>query len=82
MILSKLRYALMLRYAPTTKNNIEKVIGEKEMAYITKLILDKPECISSATLSILLESYQSLKSAVISSLPLELALVRILNERK
>jgi len=82
MILAKLRYALMLRYAPKTRDMIEKEISEHDMTYITELILKKPEYISSNTLSILLDSYQSLRNAVINELPLELALVKILNEGK
>lgn len=82
MILSKLRYALMLRYAPKMKNSIEGMISEHDMKYIMSLIESKPEYISSGTLSILLDAYQSLKNAVIAELPLELALVKILNERK
>ena len=81
MILSKLRYALMLRYAPRMKKDIEGLISEHDMEYISNLVASKPECISSGTLSILLESYQSLRHAVIVELPLELALVKILNER-
>ncbi|MEI7689153.1 MAG: DNA polymerase III subunit gamma/tau [Candidatus Nomurabacteria bacterium] len=82
MILSKLRYALMLRYAPKTKKDIEGVISENDMVYIINLIASKPEHISSSTLSILLNTYHSLKNAVINELPLEMALVEILNERK
>ena len=82
MILYKLRFALMLRYVPSTKKSIESTISEHDMEYITKLISTKPEHISSATLSILLESYQSLKNSVINELPLELALVKILNAEK
>jgi len=82
MILYKLRYALMLRYVSTTKKSIENIISERDMIYLTKLISTKPEHISSATLSILLEAYQSLHSAVISQLPLELALIKILNAEK
>lgn len=82
MILYKLRYALMLRYVPSTKKSIENAISERDMAYITKLISTKPEHISSSTLSILLEAYQSMHNAVISELPLELALVKILNAEK
>lgn len=82
MILFKLRYTLMLRYAPKMKKEIESAIGEHDMEYITNLIISKPEYISSSTLSILLDTYQSLKSAPISELPLEMALVEILNERK
>jgi DNA polymerase-3 subunit gamma/tau len=80
MILAKLRYALMLRYAPKTHKSIESVISEHDMAYITKLINDKPEHISSVSLSVLLDAYQSLRTAVISELPLELALIKILNK--
>lgn len=81
MILTKLRYALMLRYAPGTRSEIEAVLSEHDMTYITELIVSKPEHISSSTLSILLDTYQSLRNAIINELPLELALVKILNEK-
>lgn len=80
MILAKLRYALILRYAPKMKSSIERTISEHDMNYITNLVSSKPEHISSLTLSILLEAYQSIRNAVISELPIELALVKILNE--
>jgi DNA polymerase III gamma/tau subunit len=79
MILAKLRYALMLRYAPSEAKSIENLVSEHDMVYIRNLISAKPEHISSSTLSILLEAYQSLRTSVIAELPLELALVRILN---
>lgn len=82
MILYKLRYALMLRYAPSTEKSIEKAIGDRDFIYIKKLISEKPEHISSRTLLILIDAYQSLKSSVISSLPLELALIKILDAEK
>jgi DNA polymerase-3 subunit gamma/tau len=78
MILAKLRYALMLRYSPASKKSIEQVLSKEDMEYLTNLITSKPEHISSNTLMILLEAYQSQKSTVISSLPLELALIKIL----
>ncbi len=80
MILLKLRYALMLRYAPSTKKSIEELLSNDDLEFIEKLISSKPEHISSATLSILLDAYQDLRNAVISEIPLELALVKILNE--
>jgi DNA polymerase III subunit gamma/tau len=82
MILSKLRYALMLRYAPGTRKSIEGQVSVSDMEFIENLISSKPEHISSASLSVLLEAYQSLKTSVISELPLELALVKILNGKK
>jgi len=82
MILLKLRYALMLRYIPITRKHLEKNISEKDMTYLLNLIESKPEHISSNTLVVLLEAYQSLRSAVIEELPLELALIKILNVEK
>lgn len=82
MILYKLRYALILRYVPSMKKSIENNINERDMAYIERLIFTKPEHISSLSLSILLEAYQSMRNTVISQLPLELALVKILNVEK
>lgn len=80
MILAKLRFALMLRYSPVIKKNIEAVISSEDLEYLTNLISSKPKYISSSTLSFLLEAYQSQRNAFIDELPLELALVKILNK--
>ena len=82
MILAKLRFTLMLRYAPSTKGYIETMVSARDLEYMKNLIVSKPEHISSSSLSILLEAYQSQKNAIISSLPLELALIKILNAEK
>jgi len=79
MILSRLRYALILRYIPNSKKSIENNINEQDLNYLIKLVSTKPEHISSNTLSILLEAYQALRFSVINQLPLELALIKILN---
>ncbi len=78
MILSTLRYALMLRYAPNTKAKIASSLSAHDMEFISDIIKDKPEFITSRTLSVLLEAYQSTRFAFIAELPLELALVDIL----
>jgi DNA polymerase-3 subunit gamma/tau len=79
MILSKLRYALMLRYSADSKKYLTDKISNEELHYLTTLVSSKPAHISSLSLSILLEAYQSSRTAVIDELPLELALVKILN---
>ena len=79
MILNKLRYALMLRYASSMKKSIEDSISLHDMVYITKLIENKPEHISSSSLDLLLEAYQNTSKAAINELPLILALTKILN---
>lgn len=82
MILAKLRFALMLRYSPDSLKYIESSVSGHDITFIKNLIISKPEFISSSSLSILLNSYQMLKTAVIRELPLELALVEILNAKK
>lgn len=82
MIISKLRFALMLRYVPNMKKSIEGVISEHDMLYITELVSSKPEYITSSTLVLLLEAYQSIRNAVIKELPLEMVLAKILNAEK
>jgi len=82
MILYKLRYALMLRYAPSIKKSIENILSTEDLNYLEKLIFNKPTTITSNTLSILLETYQDTRNAVICQLPLELALIKILNVDK
>jgi DNA polymerase-3 subunit gamma/tau len=81
MIIAKLRYALMFRYAPATKKSLETTLSEHDIQYITSLVDRKSPHITSATLVTLLEAYQSLRTSVISSLPLELALVNILDAK-
>ncbi len=82
MILSMLRHALMLRYAPSMKSKISDSLSEVDMEFLVDIVSKKPEHISSRTLLILLDSYQSLRYSFISELPLELALVNILNNEK
>lgn len=82
MILYKLRYALMLRYSPNMKDKILNIVGEKDFETINKLVESKPDYISSKTLSLLLEAYQSLKYSVSVELPLELALIKIFDVEK
>ncbi len=80
MVLSHLRYALMLRYAPNIKESLKEKLSVHDMEFLSALISDKPEHISSKTLSILLDAYQKGRYAFISELPLELALVEILSK--
>ena len=82
MILAKLRYALMLRYAPAMKKEIENTVSKEDLDYLVTLVAQKPEHISSMTLMTLLDAYQSLRSSVIDSLPLEMALIKVLGVEK
>ena len=82
IILSYLRYALMLRYAPSMKKHMADTLSASDLAYLEAIVQDKPEHISSRTLSTLLSAYQSQRHSFISELPLELALVHIFDGSK
>lgn len=78
MILYKLRYALIIRYAPSIISTIKESISDKDLEYLKGIVSSKSDSISSNTLSLLLETYQETKNASIKQLPLEIALVKIL----
>ncbi len=82
MIIVKLRYALMLRYAPQQSSHLEKSLSAQELSFLTSLVASKPSTLSSHALTVLLEAYQRTRTAVVSELPLELALVQIQNGEK
>jgi DNA polymerase-3 subunit gamma/tau len=82
MVLAKLRYALMYRHAPSSLSYLSSILSEKDLSFIKDLIANKPETISSATLDVLLGAFQELKGSFVKELPLEIALIKILNVEK
>ena len=79
LILAKLRLALLLRYAPEMKKDIEEKLGGDDSNFLHEILKAKSDGISSKTLAVLLESYQELRYAFIPELPLELALIKLFN---
>ncbi len=78
LIISKLRCALLLRYAPEMKKEVEEKIGESDATFLQGIVKTKSDSISSKTLARLLEAYISMRYAFIPELPLELAVVDLL----
>jgi DNA polymerase-3 subunit gamma/tau len=76
LILEKLRAVLLLRYAPSTGEQLEDEFTPDDLTLIKKYADDKEKRINSHTLDRFLEAYGDLGYAVIPSLPLELALIR------
>lgn len=77
LVLIKLRYALMLRYAPDMRSYIGEHISTKDLDFLEDLVSRKPDTITSRTLEVLLDTYQNLHNPVIPSLPIEIALIDI-----
>lgn len=79
LVLEKLRFALMLRYAPDLKKKIEERLSTSDFEFLSAIAKKKPDTITTATLEILLETFQQLRVAQIQTLPLELALMKIVS---
>ena len=82
LILQKLRSALLLRFAPDTKEAIAEELTAEDFAFVDGLARDSNATLNSSVLSELISAYQSVGKFVIPELPLELALIRIVGEEK
>lgn len=81
LILQKFRLAVIIRYAPNQVENMKADINEEDLEFLKNLVKeDKNAILRSRALSILLEAYANLSKSFISSLPLEIALIKILGE--
>lgn len=78
LILIKLRIALLMRYAPEMKKELLEEVADSDVQFFTDLIKEKKGIITSRSLEVLLEAEKNMKFAFIKSLPLELALTKIL----
>ena len=83
LIITKFRMAIILRYAPKLENEMMGNLSQTDLEFLKSLLKkDKENMLRSPALSVLLEFYQSADNAFIAELPLELALVKILEQNK
>ena len=81
LIIQKFRMAIILKYVPKIQNEMMGELSETDLEFLKNLIKeDKEGIMRSSALSILLEAYQNIDRAFISELPLEIALIKILNK--
>lgn len=81
LILQKFRMIVIIRYAPSQIENMKGDLSVEDIEFLQNLVKeDKKAIFRSKALSILLEAYANLNKSFISSLPLELALIKILGE--
>ena len=89
LIIQKFRMAIILRYAPKLKSDPSTLrasmagdLSEDDLKFLQGLLKeDKDGMLRSPALATLLEAYQNMDNAFIAELPLELALVKILDEK-
>ncbi len=78
LVLMKLRVALLMRYAPGMKKEIEQEIADGDKEFFKEILKDTKGLITSKTLEVLLEAERQIKHAFVKSLPLEIALTKII----
>jgi DNA polymerase III gamma/tau subunit len=79
LILIKLRLALLMRYAPEMKKNLEEEIIDSDKEFFKEILKEKKGMITSKTLEALLEAERQIKHAFVKSLPLEIALTKVIS---
>jgi DNA polymerase-3 subunit gamma/tau len=81
LILQKFRMAIILRYAPKLKPEMVGDLSETDLEFLQNLIsVDKDGMLRSGALAVLLEAYQNIDNSFVAELPLELALIKIINK--
>lgn len=80
MILRKMRAILLLKYAKNMETSIKEEYSEEDFIFLKELSLKKESNINSKTLLELLNVYDLVVRANIPELPLELAIIKIVDK--
>ncbi|MBI2476526.1 MAG: DNA polymerase III subunit gamma/tau [Candidatus Taylorbacteria bacterium] len=80
LVLQKLRFILLLRYAKEMEKEIANELSPEDFQFLKNLAGAKDSGISSALLSELLAAYNSVGRAYIPALPVELALMKLFHQ--
>lgn len=79
LILRDLRFILLLQLAPRNSKKIEEILGEREFEFVKKMQgLGKPQEFEKF-FRILLDSYEAKGASYLPEIPLELAIIKIVN---
>jgi DNA polymerase-3 subunit gamma/tau len=79
MILERVRAVLLLKMAPNFAETLRGELSETDFVFAENLSKDAGSAIAGATILALLEAEQQLGFATIAQLPLELALIKLVN---
>lgn len=82
LLLAKLRFVLLLQHAPEMKATIAEEVSEKDFAFLQKIVASKESRISAATILEFLRAEEFLGAAAAPSLPLELAIIKLCDDKK
>ncbi len=80
LLLQYIRNILLVKYAPTLKDEIKEDVGEDIFKFIISVANNKEAYINSEVLRELLASSFDIGNSAIPTLPIELALIKVLGE--
>ncbi len=78
LLLRKVRFILLLRYAPGMKEKIRSELSAEDAAFIAPFSNDRNSPVNEQALLLLLEAYDAVGRSYVPELPLELALIKLL----
>lgn len=81
LIIMKFRMGIIMRYSPKLEENMVGELSAEDLDFLRDLVKNNKENFHSSVLIKLLDAYQNIDNAFISELPLELALIKILEEK-
>ncbi|MDQ5957989.1 MAG: polymerase subunit gamma/tau [Patescibacteria group bacterium] len=81
-VLDELRLAMLVKYAPEIKKDIEQMVDKERMIFFTALATHANSAKISAVLKELLESHDQIGTTSLPQIPLELAVVSITEKLK
>lgn len=81
LLLYKLRLAMLFLHTKDLKNDIAKSVSESDLKFLENITKEKNSIITSKSLDIFLSAYEQTSSAFIQTLPLELAIIKIVVEK-
>lgn len=81
LIIMKFRVGIIMRYSPKLEEEMAGQLSNEDLDFLRDLVKNYKENFHSSVLIKLLDAYQSIDNAFISELPLELALIKILEEK-
>ncbi|TSC62942.1 MAG: DNA polymerase III, subunit gamma and tau [Parcubacteria group bacterium Gr01-1014_48] len=82
LVLQKMRFILLLRFANTMEREIEQAFSESDLTLVRQYAQNKDAFITTDVLRDMLVAYEQIPRAIIPQLPIELALMRLLGESR
>ena len=80
LVLRKIRAVLLLRFAKDTKEELRKDFSDEDFKILEDMAMKKDSNISSETIKVFLEAYQSIGYSHIPQIPIELALLELVGD--